>query len=96
MVITIIVVIIVVIIVTVTNIVIVITIVAVRFRLPGWNLSSGGTEAAGTQQEITRMQFRIGADSCLCGLSTEPVSSTSTSPSEVCDSESVLFLPIQD
>lgn len=49
-----IIVIVVIIIVTVADIVIVIIIVIIRFRLPGWNPGSRGTEAVGTQKEITR------------------------------------------
>lgn len=62
----------------------------------GEDPGSEGMGAAETQQEVTKVEFKISADSCLDVLTTEPTSSTSLSPGEVCDLYSVLFLPMQN
>lgn len=44
---------------------IVIIVVTIRWRLRNEDLGSERTEVTRTQQEVTKVEFRIGADSCL-------------------------------
>lgn len=62
----------------------------------GEDPGSEGMGAAETQQEVTKVEFKISADSFLDVLTTEPTSSTSLSPGEVCDLYSVLVLSMQN